>query len=225
VNPELLIFDLDGTLIDSGDDIVNTINLTLAHYGHPPIDRAEGFAHIGGGVKKLIYDFFPETTSDAATRAQINDVFMQYYSQNLLQTTKIYDGVVEFLSSWNKPIALVTNKPQKQTYETLAGLKLDRFPWSSIFAADTLPERKPHPLPLLEAIQRAGVEPHQALMIGDGIPDMEAAQRANVPAVACLYGYTPKETLASFKPSAMLQRFSDLPEVLAGLTVSAPAQL
>lgn len=126
---------------------------------------------------------------------KINHEFYELYAKNLVKKTTVYPGIHDFLSQTTYKIAIVTNKYEDLTQVTLKKLDLHRYPWIRILGADSLTEKKPHPLPLLEVMKTAGVAPTQTVMIGDGLPDIQAALAAGTHAIACEYGYCGAEAL------------------------------
>lgn len=207
---ELVIFDLDGTLIHSAPDIVATTNELMHRRNRPLLSETVIVNAIGEGLMELIYNCFPDVKDDRAEIELITRDFARVYEENLLKRTTIYDGVLQFLdeaSTGSRPrkVAIVTNKRIAWTRKTLAGLKLDRFPWVKVFGADSLSERKPHPLPLLEVMKAAGLGPERTVMVGDGLPDMRAAGRAGVPAIGCTYGYCSAEKLTNAGASYLIE--------------------
>lgn len=222
LNPvELIIFDLDGTLIHSAPDIITTTNELMIRRGREPLAEHVVTTAIGEGLMPLIYSCFPEALEDRVQLDSIAEEFGRVYEANLLKTTKIFDGiseVLEFLTiSDARPstqIAIVTNKRLSWTQTTLAGLKLDRFPWVRVFGVDSLPERKPHALPLLEVMKAANVNPQNTVMVGDGLPDMGAAVNAGIHAIACAYGYCSVEKLKAAGASVVADTPYHLPEAL-----------
>jgi len=213
MNP-LLVFDLDGTLIDSAADIAKAVNRTLQLYGKPTLPDATIVAHIGEGLKKLISDFFINDNLTSAQQADLEKTFLRLYEEEMLGHTQIYPGVENFLSSYPGPIAIVTNKNEKPARKIIEHLGLQRFPWIKIYGADSLAERKPSPLPLQTVMAVAGHTPLDTFMIGDGTPDMVSAQRAGVPSIAIGFGYTQIDILNQYKPAAILHHYSEMPDLL-----------
>lgn len=207
----LLIFDLDGTLIDSAEDISSALNKTLQFYGKPTLPHEVIVAHIGEGLKQLIADFFPEHKNSASEQYQhIHHHFLQAYEDEMYNTTRPFPGVMDFLQQYPGPKGIVTNKNEAPTHKIVRHLGLDRFPWVGVFGADTLAERKPHPLPLQEMMKRAGRSATTTFMIGDGLPDMKAAQAAGVGAIAVEFGYSKLEILQKYEPVATLPDYAGL---------------
>jgi len=209
----LLIFDLDGTLIDSAEDIVQTMNQVCEHMGESPISGDLVRSRIGEGLLKLMQDLFPHRTDWDDLVQKFRQIYMSLGHKH----TIIYPGAIEFLQSWQGELAIVTNKSQAPTHHVLKSLGLDEFPWKSIIGGDTLSERKPHPLPLLTTLERLGRTPHEALMIGDAYPDMLAAEGACIESIAVTFGYSKIEELRRYKPVAFLHSYKDLPEIIAYL--------
>jgi phosphoglycolate phosphatase len=211
---ELLIFDLDGTLIDSAPDIVATTHALFTERGVPLLEEETVVAAIGEGLKQLVFSLFPETHGDPRLLRQLEDDFYRHYENNLILRTTIYEGVETFLGSNRKKIAIVTNKYALLAKRTVTGLGLDRYPWLRVYGAESLPNRKPHPLPLIEVMKVAGVSREQTIMIGDGIPDMIAARRAGVHSIGVTFGYSKPETLRAQGASLLMDAYRDLPELL-----------
>lgn len=210
---KLLIFDLDGTLIDSAEDIVQTINKTAKFFNESPIPSEVIRSQIGEGLLKLIQDLFPH-------RSDWTDIvqhFRQTYVNEGLKHTVIYPDAVDFLQSWQGDLAMVTNKSDGPTHHVLKSLGLDRIPWKSIIGGDTLSERKPHPLPLLTTLSRLNRQPEESLMIGDAFPDMMAAQAAGIESIAVTFGYSKIEELRQYSPVAFLHSYKDLHQTIASL--------
>jgi len=207
----LLIFDLDGTLIDSALDISTALNKTLSFYGKPRISHDMVVAHIGEGLRKLLADFFPEhKTSPPEKYKPIEDHFLRVYEEEMYKNTQPFPGALEFLKNYPGPVGIVTNKNEDPARKIVRHLGLEIIPWIGIFGADTLPERKPHPLPLLEMMKRAQRTAANSFMIGDGTPDMKAAQQAGVGAIAVRFGYTPMDILQQYAPVGILEDYAEL---------------
>ena len=140
----LLIFDLDGTLIDSAPDIAVALNKTLSHYGKPNVSFEVVVAHIGDGLRKLLADFFPEYVGASTSEYQhVEDMFLQTYEEEMYHNTKPFPGVLQFLNHYEGPMGIVTNKNEDPARKIIRHLGLDKIPWIGIFGADTLAERKP----------------------------------------------------------------------------------
>ncbi|MBN8538812.1 MAG: HAD-IA family hydrolase [Deltaproteobacteria bacterium] len=219
---ELVIFDLDGTLIDSAPDIVDTTNKVLIQRGRPALPESEIISAIGQGLKELLYSCFPDLIGQEEEIAKLDREFYKIYRKNLVSKTTVFAGVREFLDSTNSKVAIVTNKYEDLALESIGKLELGHYPWVKIFGADSLPERKPHPLPLLEVMRNAGIAAENTVMVGDGLPDMAAARAAGVHALACEYGYCAAEKLENAGASARLRSPWHLAEALEAVGRLAP---
>jgi 2-phosphoglycolate phosphatase len=209
----LLIFDLDGTLVDSAQDIVMTMNKLVTLKGEKPIPESFVRSQIGVGLLSLVQGLFPHRNDweDLAKE------FRRLYVSEGLSNTKLYPDVLEFLQSWRHELAIVTNKSEGPTHHVLKAVGLDQIPWKSVIGGDTLKEKKPHPLPLIETMKRLKANVSETLMIGDAWPDLEAAEAAGVESVAVTFGYSTLAQLKSYKPIAFLRSYKDLGELIARL--------
>ncbi|WP_347358815.1 HAD hydrolase-like protein [Bdellovibrio sp.] len=220
MNP-LLVFDLDGTLIDSAPDIITAVNRTLANHSKPTLSDATIISHIGEGIKKLIADLFKGDNLEPGDIIGLEMEFLRTYEEEMLNKTRIYPGVENFLAQYQGPIAIITNKNEEPAKVIIDHLGLNRFPWVNVFGADTLEERKPSPLPLRTMMKLAGRLPGNTLMIGDGTPDMLSAQRAGVGSIAIGFGYTATHILEKYEPLAVLDHYQDLSALLEKITQKA----
>jgi 2-phosphoglycolate phosphatase, prokaryotic len=207
-----IIFDLDGTLVDSARDLQDAANALLAEQGLRTISLDELKAMVGDGVVKLVERALAATGGDLSRLPVLAARFLEIYEADAARHTEAYPGVPETLEGLKRlglSLAVVTNKPYAATIDILETLGLRRF-FGAVVGGDTLPERKPHPAPILAALERLGVAPEAALMVGDNYHDVQAARAAGARAVAVTYGY-------SHKPHAELgaDRLIDtMPELL-----------
>lgn len=209
-NLPLLIFDLDGTLIDSAADIHFAMNTMLKTHHRREVDYPTLVSHIGDGLKKLVNDFFPEFEIESEENLVKVNEFLTIYEKNMTAHTQVYPGVMDFLTSYQGPKAIVTNKSIHPTMKLIAHFKLDQFLWVDIIGGDSLAERKPSALPLKHVMEKAGFSPANTWMIGDGRPDMLSAIAAACTKVAVHYGYSKPSELEIFKPDHVLKNFIDI---------------
>ena len=190
--PKAVLFDLDGTLVDSAADIAEALNDLLLENGHPVYSLAEIKRMIGEGVHRLMEKAFGvEPGHDPAGVAKLADRFLALYAPRSTHLTTICEGAVELLDLLKKadiPMAVCTNKPDAAAIELLQDLGLLPYFREVIGGASGLP-RKPDPASLLEAARRLGAEPGDCLMVGDAFPDAEAARAAGIPVVVVDSGY------------------------------------
>lgn len=189
-----IIFDLDGTLVDSARDLQDATNVLLAEMGLRAIGLDEAKSMIGDGAAKLVERALLAAGGDTTRLPVLVSRFLEIYEANASRCTEAYPGVVatlEHLRNLGLRLAIVTNKPYAATVEILKALGLRVF-FDVVIGGDTLPERKPHPAPVLAALERMGVRPQEALMVGDNYHDVQAASAAGVRALAVTYGYSHK---------------------------------
>jgi phosphoglycolate phosphatase len=214
-----VLCDLDGTLVDSAEDIRAALNQLLAADGRDPVGAAEIKTMIGDGVGKLIERALAARGGDPADAPGLTPRFLALYEPNAARSTRPYPGVPETLRALKARglrIAVVTNKPERATREILASLDLAPL-IEVVVGGDTAPERKPHPAPVLVALERLAVAPTEAVMVGDNHHDVSAARAAGVRAIAVTYGY-------SHVPHAELgaeRLIATFPELLAALELAA----
>lgn len=211
----LLIFDMDGTLIDSAKDVQFALNQMLKNHGRSTVDLPTVVSHIGDGLQKLVNDFFPEYKIDSKETLDRVDEFLDIYKdEHLTNQTSLYPGVAEFLANYQGPKAVVTNKNIHPTLQILEHFGLHKLSWVEVFGGDSLAERKPSPLPLLTIMKKCGFAPEHTWMIGDGRPDMKAAAAAGCRKVAVHYGYSKPEELMQFNPDYSLSSFTELADLI-----------
>ncbi|UOF00061.1 HAD family hydrolase [Bdellovibrio reynosensis] len=206
----LLVFDLDGTLIDSAPDIIVAVNRTLQNHGKRTLKDEVIISHIGEGLKKLIADLFLEDDLDPDAIIELEMEFLRLYEEEMLNRTQIFPGVENFLKNYGGPRGIITNKNERPAKRILNHLGLDQYPWVQVYGADTLEERKPSPLPLRTMMKLAGHTPQNTFMIGDGIPDVLSALNAGVPSIAIGFGYTATHLLQKHQPKGILSHYDEL---------------
>lgn len=192
--PKAVLFDLDGTLIDSAPDIHESLNLTMESVGEPPFTLPAVIGMIGGGVPKLIERAYSALGKDIdpATHEKVVARFLAIYNPRATELTTLNAGASDTTRSFAEagmPIGVVTNKPEAETREILGyfGL-LDLM--DVIVGGDAGPAKKPAPGLLLLACERLGVDPKDALFVGDSENDVNAAKAADMSVVAVRGGYT-----------------------------------
>lgn len=227
---DLLIFDLDGTLIDSKADIATAVNLTLQEIGKPPKTQEVIVQYIGGGVRRLLeqalnlgsghgnghaYGLGDEHAEDELQHVhpaieEVLPIFRRHYLDHLMDQTILYPEVVDTLEYFKgKKLAVVTNKPMDYTTPILDGLGLSRY-FQMVLGGDSTPHRKPHPEMILRTLETLQAEKHRTVMIGDGPQDIRAAQGAGVTSCAVTYGLTKLETLLLAEPDLVCHSLGHL---------------
>ncbi|MFP5519324.1 MAG: HAD family hydrolase [Bdellovibrionia bacterium] len=210
----LLVFDLDGTLIDSAKDIAVALNWVLNHHNKPAIAHEKVVEHIGDGLRKLLLDFFPENSNDERLQLQLENEFFSAYDREMFTHTQVFPGVKNFLDSWDGPIGIITNKNERPAREVIQHLGLAQYAWVEIFGADTLSEKKPSPLPLYRMMEKAQYQAQHTIMIGDGRPDILSAVAAGTKSLAIGFGYTDAKILVELGAQAVLEHYDHMPQAL-----------
>ncbi len=211
----LVLFDLDGTLVDSAPDIAAAANAALAEVGRPPRANALVRSYVGNGAERLIHRCLTGEMNGIAPQAIFEPAyarFFEHYSAKLHEHTEIYPGVeetLETLTARGYRLACVTNKPARLTLPLLGILGLARH-FSATVAGDTLRVRKPDPAPLLHAIALCAAHVATTVMVGDSLTDLTAARNAGVRALCVSYGYSPNINLADHAPDALVPRMRDI---------------
>lgn len=186
----LVVFDLDGTLVDSASDIAEAVNRTLTDWSLPRVEESVIRGWIGDGARALVSSAF----AHAGKQADLDEVmpgFMVHYADCLLLYPTVYPGVMEALQALRErgiAVAVCTNKPERFVRPLLDALDLGQY-FEVIVGGDTLPERKPSAVPLLHVVKHFGLQPAQCLMVGDSATDIQTAAAAGVPMALVTYGY------------------------------------
>lgn len=214
--PTAVVFDLDGTLLDSRGDIVAAINHALLTTGRPPQPAQVIVRFVGDGPRALCARSarLPE---DAPETDALMKLFLDYYAEHPLDFTRWAPGALEAIDTLsgmeNMQLGILTNKHRTTTDVVLASLGIvDRF--QVIVAGGDLPEKKPDPQPLLFAAQRLGSPPASVVMVGDGVQDILCARRAGTWAVAVESGFSPVESLIQAGPDVTVKDLSMLPGIV-----------
>ena len=219
INPEFVLIDLDGTLIDSVPDLAFCVDEMMKQVGLPERGQSAVRQWVGNGVQRLVERALANSVDgmpDAAIMDKAYPVFLELYAENNSQRSRVYEGVVDGIS-WMKDngyrVGCVTNKAEAFTIPLLKDKGLfDLF--EVIVSGDTCAEKKPHPMPLWHAAQLMGVEADNALMIGDSRSDVKAARAAGFTVFCVTYGYNHGEDIRKYKPDVVMDSFMELPNYL-----------
>ncbi len=218
---KLLIFDLDGTLIDSVPDIAVATNKMLADLGKQTFSEDNIRHWVGNGSRKLIERALDHAIQDkeSVTTSLIDKaekLFFQHYQQDCANKTVAYNGVdkgLRALKNHGFTLALVTNKPMQ-----FVPIILDYFNWQDLFSVvlggDSVAEKKPSPMPLNYVCEKLNISPQNAIMIGDSKNDIFAGQNAGMQSIGLSYGYNYGQAIADFQPSYCFADFSEMVEFL-----------
>ncbi|MEK7864501.1 MAG: HAD-IA family hydrolase [Nitrospirota bacterium] len=194
-NPELIIFDLDGTLVDSGMDITNALNYAITPYGFKPLTVEDTIKMVGEGLTRLIEKILGD--NNVSIKDAVLDRFIKYYSEHLTDFTKPYPGVtktLEMLGGYKK--AIISNKRESLSKKLLEQLKLMKF-FDVVLGSDSTSEKKPSPAPVKKVLEILGIEPQRAIIVGDSDFDIQAGKGAGLITVAVTYGFRDRESLSN----------------------------
>ncbi len=215
LNLQGILFDLDGTLVNSAPDIGNAANSMLKTMGIEQAAPEQIRGWIGNGIPKLVKraltkDFNGEP--DQVLFEQALPIFMAHYERDVCVDSYMYEGVADTLKILHDKgftLGCVTNKAASCTLPLLNQLEIDQY-FSSIVSGDTCEHKKPHPEPILFGLSEMQLTPEQCALVGDSAHDLHAAAAAGIPAIAVSYGYNQGVDLSTESPFALVDNFADI---------------
>ena len=210
IEADLICFDLDGTLVDSAQDLAEATAQSLRALGIKPPSFEEIISHVGGGARGLLRGSMGGEATDERVEAGLK-AFMVFYDEHLLDNTRPYPGAREVLKHFfnKKTLALVTNKPDGFTVKILEGLGLSGF-FEEVLGYDSVEQKKPHPEGILRVLTSTGIEPSRAVMVGDSPYDVLAGRGAGVVTVGATYGFKPLGELTASGPDHLIDDIREL---------------
>jgi phosphoglycolate phosphatase len=218
--PRTIVFDLDGTLVDTAPDLIAALNYVLDREGLPPVPFESARSMIGAGARKLIERGLEVdgrvTSADDLNR--LTREFVDYYADHIADASRPFDGLeaaLDELAAQGCRFAVCTNKLEWLSKRLLDQLDLSRR-FSAICGADTFGIAKPDPIILQQTVARAGGTIGATIMVGDAGPDVGVARRAGVPVIGVEFGYT-DVPIAELKPDRLIGHMRDLPAAVEGL--------
>lgn len=220
LQPKMILIDVDGTLVDSVPDLAYCVDTMMEQLGRPPYGEAAVRNWVGNGVERLVrraligkLDGEPEE----ADFQRAYPIFLELYAQNTSKRSLLYPGVregLDWLRAAGYPLGCVTNKAAQFTLPLLKDLGvIDRF--AIVISGDTLPKKKPDPLPLLHAAEHFGVAATDSLMVGDSVSDVKAARAAGFKVICMSYGYNHGQDIREAHPDAVIDSMVELKGLLA----------
>ena len=206
---KLIIFDLDGTLVNSRRDIANSVNFCLEKFGRLPMPEEKITAFIGDGTGRLISRVLG--TSQRRPVRKFLELFYPHYLQHCLDNTNFYPGIKKILPALAKKffLAVVTNKYQEFTEKILTGLGVRKY-FSLIVGGDKTLNRKPHPEAIYYCLKRLSIGPQDTVVVGDSPNDILAAKASACWSVAVGWGFAPIDFLRKFSPDAVATKPAEL---------------
>ncbi|MFZ3073351.1 MAG: phosphoglycolate phosphatase [Thermodesulfobacteriota bacterium] len=214
IKKDLIIFDLDGTLVDSSGDIAHAANKTLREMGFPSMTVSEIKANVGWGVRSLLEKVMPNEPVERIDEAR--RIFLNYYSENLVDETRFYPGVedtVRHFHASGKRLAIATNKQLALTERILDELEFKSY-FSMLVGGDSVLNKKPHPEPLLFIMKSLGAESEETVFVGDSAIDCESGASAGVFTIGAAYGFRGKEELEKAGCGMIIESFPELEGII-----------
>ena len=218
--PAMVLIDVDGTLVDSVPDLAYCVDEMMQQLGLPARGEQQVRQWVGNGVERLVrralinqLDGEPEE----ALVVKALPIFEDLYRDNTSKRSCLYPGVksaLDFLQTTDARIGCVTNKAAKFTLPILKDLGISQY-FELVICGDTLPKKKPDPLPLLHAAEKLGVKPAQSLMLGDSQSDVKAARAAGFSIICMSYGYNHGEDIRNYHPDAVVDSMDEIKSIIA----------
>ncbi len=214
---ELMLFDLDGTLIDSRADLARSVNLLLADLDRPQLSEDKIASFVGDGVRVLTYRCLTATDAnlqppDKEIHEKAIELMHHHYNEQMYVSTTLYPHIKETLQHFkDKRKAVVTSKEERFTHLILEHFGIDED-FDCIIGGDTVSARKPNPLPVITAIHKLGGTADQAVMVGDSENDVIAGRDAGAKTCAVSFGFRTAEELQEHSPDVLIDRFDKLKE-------------
>jgi phosphoglycolate phosphatase len=221
---KLLVFDLDGTLIDSAQDLCNSVNATLAHFGLKHLEDTEIASFIGDGALMLVRRGLAKEHGAPVSEEFLQTAyafFLDYYRAHKLDFTYAYDGVLESLAALKalhdqpRTMAVLTNKPVRPARDICAALGLAPY-FMSIYGGNSFGTKKPNPEGLLALMAEAGAAPEETVLIGDSHVDVLTARNGGAWVIGCTFGLSP-ESLVTTQPDVLVDSPGDWTAALSSL--------
>src|SRR5271170_4091607 len=213
-----LIFDLDGTLIDSQRDLIHSVNATLRELGRRELAEETISGYIGHGAPQLVARALGDGCTEEE-RQRALQFFLSYYELHKMDTTCTYPGVADTLEKLaNMPMAVLTNKPVRISVRILDAMGLSKY-FRAIYGGNSFETKKPDPLGARTILKELGAEPREALLVGDSEVDVQTARNAGTLAAAVDYGFGVHDR-GAYPADIYLERFNDLATLLGSGRVS-----
>jgi phosphoglycolate phosphatase len=211
---ELVVFDLDGTLIDSQRDLVLSVNATRAHLGLAPLEDDRIASYVGNGAPVLIRRALGDEVSQPEVDCAL-EFFLGYYREHMLDNTQLYPGVRESLDRLAQEgvlMAVLTNKPVRFSQALVDGLGVGPH-FRRVYGGNSFPEKKPHPMGATTLMRELSVAPESTLMVGDSAVDVRTARNAGMLCCGVTFGFQP-ESFAEFPPHFLVDRMEEVTDLV-----------
>lgn len=219
MNPLCVLFDLDGTLLNTLDDLTTSVNATLSHLHCPTRDKDDVRRFLGNGYRYLLSNALPANVPESTLNEALQ-FFGAFYAAHCLDQTRPYDGMAELLERLKKEsilVAIVSNKGQQAASEVCERF----FPDTLVIGETSKTPRKPSPAMLLEAVRLLGADKERTVFVGDSEVDIQTAEHAAIPCISCTWGFRNKEELLSSGATTLVETVAQLGEAIDSLTLRA----
>ena len=219
MQPKMILIDVDGTLVDSVPDLAFCVDAMMERLGRPVHGEAEVRNWVGNGVERLVRRALIgqlEGEPEEADFERAYPIFLELYRENTSKRSVLYPGIregLDYLVAAGYPLGCVTNKAAQFTEPLLRDLGV-RDTFEIVISGDTLPLKKPDPMPLLHAAEHFGVAPNDALMIGDSVSDVKAARAAGFGILCMSYGYNHGVDIREARPDAVIDSLVEIQGLL-----------
>lgn len=213
---DLLIFDLDGTLIDSKEDLAQAVNAARRHMGLAPIENERVYSYVGNGASVLLRRAMGPEAPEADVQTAL-DYFLAYYKDHMLDRTTLYPGVREALDqllAGGIQLSVLTNKPVRFSQLLVEGLGLGGH-FLRVYGGNSFAQKKPDPVGVCKLLEEFATKPERAMMVGDSDVDIRTARNAGILACGVTYGFQP-ETLDEAPPDILVDDMRQLAAMLVG---------
>jgi len=200
----LIIFDLDGTLIDSSTDLAVSMNATRSHFALPPLNPNLIYSYVGNGAPMLIRRSMPEDASEEQLNSAL-EFFLKFYRAHALEHTRLYPGVREIVRELfgnGHKLAILTNKPARISFDIIGALGL-RECFVRVYGGDSFPHKKPNPAGIFQLMQDTGTDAEHTVMVGDSAVDVQTARNGGVRSCGVLWGFQP-ESFEAERPDTVI---------------------
>ena len=217
--PEMVVFDLDGTLVDSVPDLAYSLDSMLQKLGMPDAGEMKTREWVGNGLERLVKRALTDDLDkepDTSLFEKALPLFISEYKQNACKRSRLYDGVregLDYLLRHDFKLACVTNKQSQFTNIVLETLGIQNV-FGIVISGDTLAKKKPDPLPLLHAAKHFGISASKALMVGDSVNDVSAARAAGFQILCVNYGYNHGQDIRLANPDLVIDSLAEFPNIL-----------
>jgi phosphoglycolate phosphatase len=217
--PEMILIDVDGTLVDSVPDLAYCVDRMMDQLGRPAHGEAKVRDWVGNGVERLVRRALIgqlDGEPDEADYLHAYPIFLELYAENTSKRSLLYPGIregLDYLKGEGYRLGCVTNKAAQFTLPLLQDLGIRDY-FEIIIAGDTLPKKKPDPMPLLHAAEQLSTDPSASLMVGDSQSDVKAARAAGFQIVCMSYGYNHGEDIRIYQPDDVIDSLTEIRNIL-----------